>query len=214
MRQSVAIVVWLLAGLIVASTMPRAAHAADVKPYFLVASPEMGDPVFRQSVIMMIPTIEAPLLAGVIINEPTGTAAHEVFPHFPALKDAQASAYYGGPVDNGKPTVALRGAAPPGKATQVFDDVYVSTDADTIAQILKDPAHPGDVRIFLGRAQWLDEQLHFEIMEGAWYVVPADADQVFSTDPAHLWRKLVERSQLQEAGFILPFVGHQSTVIP
>jgi putative transcriptional regulator len=209
MGQSVAIVVSLLAGLIVASTAPRAALAADAKPYFLVASPEMADPVFRQSVIMMIPTIEPPLLAGVIINEPTGTAAHEVFPHFPALKDATASAYYGGPVDNGKPTLALRGATPSGKATQVFDDVYVSTDADTIAQVLqvlKDHAHPADLRIFLGRAQWLDEQLHFEIMEGAWYVMPADADEVFSTDPAHLWRKLVERSQLQEARFTFPFL--------
>jgi putative transcriptional regulator len=214
MRQSVAIVGWLLAGLTVASLAPRTAIAADAKPYFLVASPEMGDPVFRQSVIMMIPTIEPPLLAGVIINEPTGTAAHEVFPHFPALKDAQASAYYGGPVDNGKPTVVLRGATLSGKATQVFDNVYVSTDADTIAQILKDHAHPADLRIFLGRAQWLDEQLHFEIMEGAWYVMPADADQVFSIDPAHLWRKLVERSQLQEVRFSCPFIDPQSRVSP
>ena len=214
MRQSVAIVVWLLAGLIAASMQPCAALAADAKPYFLVATPEMGDPVFRQSVIMMIPTIEPPLLAGVIINEPTGTAAHEVFPHFPALKDAQASAYYGGPVDNGKPTLALRGATPSGKANQVFDDVYVSTDADTIAQVLKDHAHPADVRIFLGRAQWLDEQLHFEIMEGAWYMMPADADEVFSTDPAHLWRKLVERSQLQETRFIFPLIDPQPRAIP
>lgn len=183
----------------------RAILAADAKPYFLVASPEMGDPVFRNSVIMMVPTIQAPLLAGVIINEPTGTSAHEVFPHFPALKDDPNSAYFGGPVDNGQPTLALRTSHPPAKATQVLDDVCVSTDADTIAQILKDGTRPANLRIFLGRAQWLPEQLHSEIMEGAWYVVPADAGQVFSPDPTHLWRKLVERGQLQETNFILPF---------
>ena len=60
------------------------------------------------------------------------------------------------------------------------------------------------MRIFLGRAQWLPEQLHYEIMEGAWYVMPADADQVFSSDPTHLWRKLVERGQLQETRFDTP----------
>jgi len=183
---------------------PSVTLAADAKPYFLVASPEMGDPVFRNSVIMMVPTIQARLLAGVIINEPTGTAAHEVFPHFPALKDDPNSAYYGGPIDNGAPTLALRTSNPPDKATQVVDDVYVSTDANTITQVLKDGAGPTKLRIFLGRAQWLPEQLHYEIMEGAWYVVPADADQVFSADPAHLWRKLVERGQLQETDFILP----------
>ncbi len=82
--------------------------------------------------------------------------------------------------------------------------MYVTTDAGTIAGALKDHASLANVHIFLGRAQWLPEQLHYEIMEGAWYVVPADADQVFSTDPTHLWRKLVERGQLQETRFDNP----------
>jgi putative transcriptional regulator len=202
MRHPIAIVLLLLSALMAASLPTR---ADDAKPYFLVASPEMRDPVFRQSVIMMVPTIQAPLVAGVIINEPTGTSAHEVFPHFPALKEDPNSAYYGGPVDNGQPTIAFRTPHPPAKATQLFDDVYVSTDADTIAQILKDHTRPANLRIFLGRAQWLMEQLHSEIMEGAWYVAPVDADQLFSPDPTHLWHKLVERGQLQEANFILPF---------
>ena len=80
----------------------------------------------------------------------------------------------------------------------------MSTDSETIAQVLKDRKASPDLRIFIGRAQWLPEQLHAEIMQGAWYVVPADADQVFSTDPTHLWHKLVERGQLQETNFILP----------
>jgi putative transcriptional regulator len=198
MRHPIVIVV-LLAALIAAPNV----FAADSKPYFLVANPEMGDPVFKQSVIMMVPTNQPPLIAGVIINEPTGTSAQEVFPHFPALKDDPHSAYFGGPVDDGRPTIALRTAHPPNKATQLFDDVYVTTDAAAIAQILKDHTGASDLRIFLGRAQWLNEQLHSEVMEGAWYIVPADADQVFSTDPSHLWRKLVERGQLQETSFRL-----------
>ncbi|HVN30051.1 MAG TPA: YqgE/AlgH family protein [Candidatus Binataceae bacterium] len=175
----------------------------DEKPYFLVASPDMGDPVFRHSVIMMIPPDQVHLRAGVIINEPTATSAYEIFPHLSALKDTPTSAYYGGPVDDGRPTLALRSATPPGKATQLFQDVYVSTDADTISQIVK--GHPANLRIFFGRAQWLDEQLHYEILQGAWYVMPADADEAFSADPTHLWHKLVERGRLQEAHYLFPF---------
>jgi putative transcriptional regulator len=204
MRRSVAIVL-LLSALMVTSTRTAISLAADAKPYFLVASPEMRDPVFRNSVIMMVPTSQAPLIAGVIINEPTGTTAQEVFPHFPALKDDPSSAYFGGPVDNGQPILALRTSHPPANTTQIVDDVYVSTDADTIGQILRDQARPDHLRIFLGRAQWAKDQLHYEIMEGAWYVMPADADQIFSADPAHLWHKLAERGQLQETGFIMPF---------
>ena len=185
----------------------RAAYATDAKPYFLVASPEMRDPIFRESVIMMVPTIQAPLLAGVIINEPTGTSAQEVFPHFPALKDDPSSAYYGGPVDNGRPTIALRTNHPPGHAVQLFEDVYVSTDADTIAQILKDHTAPANLRIFLGRAQWLEDQLQSELMREAWYIVPPDAELLFSADPTHLWRKLVARGQLQETNFDSILIG-------
>jgi len=181
------------------------ALAAGAKPSFLVATPQMGDPIFGGSVIMMIPTIDAPLLAGVIINKPTGTSAQEVFPHFPALKDGPNRAYFGGPVDNGQAILAIRTSHPPAKAIKVFEDVYVSTDAEAIAQIIKDNTDPASLRIFLGRAQWLNEQLHTEIMEGAWYVVPAEAAQVFDPDPTHLWRKLVERGELQEVRMMLPF---------
>jgi putative transcriptional regulator len=201
MSRSVTIVLVLLTAL-----MPTlSAFAAGARPYFLVATPQMGDPIFGGSVIMMIPTIDAPLLAGVIINKPTTTSPQEVFPHFPALKNGPNSAYFGGPVDNGQAIVALRTSHPPAKAIQVFDDVYVSADADTIAQIIKNNTDPANLRIFLGRAQWLNEQLHTEIMEGAWYVVPADAAQVFDADPTHLWRKLVDQGQLQEVRVMLPF---------
>ena len=205
MRRSIAIVLVLMTALMAASMPVSTALAAGAKPYFLVATPQMGDPIFGGSVIMMIPTIDAPLLAGVMINKPTTTSPQEVFPHFPALKNGLNSAYFGGPVDNGQAIVALRTTHPPAKAIQVFDDVYVSADAETIAQIIKANTDPANLRIFLGRAQWLNEQLHTEIMEGAWYVVPADAAQVFSADPMHLWRKLVEQGQLQEVRLMLPF---------
>ncbi|HSU90619.1 MAG TPA: YqgE/AlgH family protein [Sporolactobacillaceae bacterium] len=210
MRRSVSIELVLLSALIAASLPSRASFAAGAKPYFLVATPQMGDPIFGGSVIMMIPTIDAPLLAGVIVNKPTTTSPQEVFPHFPAIKNGPNSAYFGGPVDNGQAIVAFRAPHPPAKALHVFDDVYVSADADTIAQIIKDNTDPANLRIFLGRAQWLNEQLHTEIMEGAWYVVPADAAQVFDADPTHLWRKLVERGELQEVRFLLP-LGHLDT---
>ncbi len=65
-------------------------------------------------------------------------------------------------------------------------------------QLLKDSSPSTELRIFVGRAQWLRDQLHAEIMEGAWYVVPASAEMVFSGEPSHLWDILVQRAQLQE----------------
>jgi putative AlgH/UPF0301 family transcriptional regulator len=52
--------------------------------------------------------------------------------------------------------------------------------------------------LILGRAQWLKEQLQTEIEAGAWYVVPAKPELIFS-DPKTLWTQLVGRGELMEA---------------
>ena len=92
----------------------------------------------------------------------------------------------------------LRAASPPEKSSAVIDDIYVSTDLDAIARLVKNPGI-GEMRLILGRAQWLKEQLHAEIVAGVWYVVPAQSELVFS-NPKNLWTTLVARGELLEAG--------------
>ncbi|HXN85670.1 MAG TPA: YqgE/AlgH family protein [Candidatus Binataceae bacterium] len=199
--------------LILCSAMPASAQQLrppEGKPYFLVASSDLYDPVFRHSVILIVPTTELPLVAGVIINEPTATPAHMVFPDVPAFKDLPNPTYFGGPVDNGEPTILARAANPIDKAIHLLDDVYVSTDHESIAAMIKDPAQSSDLRVISGRAQWKSDQLQMEITEGAWYIAPANAEMIFSTEPTRLWRKLVSRAELLEAsadryGFHSPF---------
>jgi putative transcriptional regulator len=177
----------------------------QIKPFFLVANPDLGDPVFQHSVILMVPSVELPLVAGLIINQPTSTAAREIFPGLPALKNQSEKAYFGGPVDEGEATLLIRTANAPANSARVLDDVYVSADHDAVNQLLKDASPATDLRIFVGRAQWLRDQLHAEIMEGAWYVVPANSEMVFSGEPSHLWDILVQRAQLQETRLPLQF---------
>ena len=82
-------------------------------------------------------------------------------------------------------------------ATRVFDDVYVATGRDAIAAVLKDPRIT-NLRVISGKAQWLHDQLYGEVMAGAWYVIPAKADLIFS-DPKDLWATLVKGGDLEEA---------------
>src|SRR5215831_2141883 len=65
-----------LAGATLAVAEPRGATA---KSFFLVASRNMPDPVFQQSVILMLPPDEPPLVAGVIINKPTNVTLGNLF---------------------------------------------------------------------------------------------------------------------------------------
>src|SRR5258708_7740455 len=114
------------------------ASAAE-KPYFLVATREMGDPMFQRSVVLIIPGTPHPLVAGIIINQPTGTPARDMFPDSPALKQKSEMAYFGGPVEPSKPTLLLRSPHPGGKVVRIEEDVYATDDRGSIAELLKYP---------------------------------------------------------------------------
>jgi putative transcriptional regulator len=183
--------------LVPAMRTARETKSAKVTSFFLVASPELSDPLFQQSVILMLPPTQIPLVGGIIINRPTTVPLPKLFSGVPGLKD-QATVYFGGPVEITEPSLLLRTSEPTGSVTRLFDDVYVSSDPSSIVKLVRDARPAGGLRLFLGRAQWTLSQLHAETLGGVWYIVPAEADLVFSPDPGRIWRALVERSQLHE----------------
>jgi len=195
----------LVAALLVAFTALMAtlapaqnAQSADLTtPSFLVATRDLQDPQFQHAVVLMIPSTAPPLLAGVIINSPAKMRVRDMFPDAHQLKSTQETIYLGGPVEPDQASVIFRASSAPGSATRIFDDTYVATGRDAIAGVLKDPRFT-DIRVILGKAQWLRDQLYSEVMRGAWYVVPAKSDLVFS-DPKDLWSTLVQGGDLQEA---------------
>jgi putative AlgH/UPF0301 family transcriptional regulator len=93
--------------------------------------------------------------------------------------------------------VIFRASSAQSSATRIFDDVYVATGREAIAGVLKDP-RISELRVISGKAQWLHDQLLGEVMAGAWYVIPAKPELVFS-DPKDLWATLVKGGDLQEA---------------
>jgi putative transcriptional regulator len=166
-------------------------------PSFLVATRDLKDPFFQHTVVLMVPSTEPPLLAGVIINNPGKKSVQDVFPQARRMTGAGETVYLGGPVEPDDVSVVFRASSPIGSATRDFDDTYVATGHDAVAAVLKDP-QVTDLRVILGKAQWLRDQLYGEVMAGAWYVVPAKSDLVFS-DPKDLWLMLVKGGDLEEA---------------
>lgn len=182
---------------------PPDARSTDLStPSFLVATRALEDPLFEHSVILMVPSTEPPLLAGLIINSPAKQQVRDIFPQVRALKGPAESIYLGGPVEPEDVSIVFRAPSAQSSATRVFDDVYVATGRDAIAAVLKDPRIT-DLRVVSGKAQWLHDQLLGEVMAGAWYVIPAKADLIFG-DPKDLWSILVKGGDLQEADAASP----------
>jgi putative transcriptional regulator len=189
----------LSAALIATLATAQDALSTDLtSPSFLVATHDLQDPLFQRSVVLMVPSTEPPLLAGLIINSPAKERVRDLFPQARNLKGAEETVYRGGPVELDEVSVVFRASSAIGSATRVFDDTYLASGHDAVAAVLKDP-RIADLRVILGKAQWLRVQLFNEVMAGAWYVVPAKSDLVFS-DPKDLWSTLVKGGNLEEAG--------------
>jgi len=218
----------LLLGLIPAVTGKTAQEAQSDKPetskpqpnktqgQFLVASRDLPDPLFHDSVVLMLPIKQGQLLVGLIINKPSKFKVRDVFPDSPALEKLDAQAYLGGPVDVdvGARSAIFRSKTPPENATLVFGDVYVTFDPDAIAALAADSEQASTLRVFLGRSQWDPDQFQNEVARGSWHSVHASSDSIFSAFPEALWRTLIDKAEprpvVQSTRPLFPF----ATVVP
>jgi len=199
-RSSAAFVFCLL--LVLSNTPVQAAQDkpneedSNEKTLFLVARPELGDPIFKESVVLMFPPSAIAVkgfVIGLIVNRPAQVALSEIFPNDDALKGRSEAVYFGGPVDPLAPGVVFRSSKTVKQAALLFGDVYVSFDPDFIKELLKRPERTPDLHLFVGRSQWAPAQLQNEMAMGAWYSVRAETSLIFSAGPQFLWRKLFER---------------------
>jgi putative transcriptional regulator len=181
---------------------------SETKTVFLVARTELGDPMFKESVVLIFPSSVGAaegLVVGLIVNRPAHVALSEIFPDDETLKNRSEKVFFGGPVNPRAPGVVFRSSKAAKQAALLFGDVYVSFDPQFIKELLKEPEKTPDLRLFVGRSQWAPMQLQNEMVVGAWYSVRAERNLIFSASPQYLWRKLLERADPAPSRFSLSY---------
>jgi Uncharacterized ACR, COG1678 len=82
------------------------------KALLLVARPELPDPIFKESVVLMFPSSVGAgegLVVGLIgVNKPARIALSEIFRNDKALENRSETAYFGGPVGRQAAGVVFR----------------------------------------------------------------------------------------------------------
>src|SRR5271163_2669005 len=102
----------VIAALIATLATSHRAQSTDLTtPSFLVATRDLQDPFFQHSVVLMVPSTEPPLLAGLIINNPAKQRVSEIFPQARQLKGADETTYDGGPVEPDEVSVIFRASS-------------------------------------------------------------------------------------------------------
>lgn len=177
------------------SILPEAGVEPTLTGRLLVASPELGDPNFVRSVVLLVDHDESGAL-GVILNRPSTTDVHEILPDWHLYATPPQVVFQGGPV--GRDSALALAARVDGKGEEGeppgFRHVHSGiglVDLDAPAEVIASSIR--SMRIFAGYAGWGSDQLEAEINEGAWFVVDADASDLASDDPEQLWTDVLRR---------------------
>jgi putative transcriptional regulator len=181
----------------VAVAVALGAHAQQVVGgTFLVASPEMTDPNFSRSVVLVLRKDDNGTI-GIVINRITSLLPAKVFPELAGgLGNYTGTLYRGGPVAPTRVLFLVRGlAAATVQGPEILDKVFLSGDQDSLGELTRLADGANDLRIYAGHAEWTAGQLETEIKRGGWTVVPATADLVFAEKPQGLWEQLSKRGE-------------------
>ncbi len=171
----------------------------------LLADLDLKDPHFLKSVVLVVEH-SADGAFGLVVNRSLGLTADQIVDEhnravkFP-LRRGKIPLYGGGPVENqavftlhtgldsGSCSPAVREVAP-----GLFFEPSFPAVRDYVSGV--SPEYPPDdlptVRLYLGYAGWGEGQLEEEMSEGAWHVVPAEANLVLRTPPTEMWQRAME----------------------
>ncbi len=163
----------------------------------LVAKPELRDPNFAETVILIVQYDSDKGTVGLILNRRTDVPLSKVFP---GLKGAKADPVYeGGPVEIETAQALLRAKEKPEGAIHLFGDVYVSGSKDVIESSIAAGAAPKIFHVYAGYGGWSAGQLEEEIEIGGWSLMAATAAIIFDDDPDSLWQRLQRQADTRIA---------------
>ncbi len=164
----------------------------SVAPGLLIAMPQLPDPNFERSVVLMVKHDDEGSF-GLVINRPSELQVSEVMRAMGVewLGDPDDPVWYGGPV---MPRTGWLLHTPvervhPEGAIQVTGEIELSTSPEQLRALAAAP--PPRVRFLMGYAGWGAAQLEHELVEGTWLLAEASPELCFDTEAEHIWEQAI-----------------------
>jgi putative transcriptional regulator len=161
----------------------------------LVATSDMRDPRFRETVILMVRHTKDGAM-GLVINRPAGDQRlSRILQDLGDDGDNAAGSvpiYVGGPV---QPELGFILHTTDYRRAGIIDvtgDIAVTATKEIVRDIVAGSG-PKKFMLIFGYAGWGQGQLEGELARGSWYTAPLDLPLVFDLDRDMVWERAVER---------------------
>lgn len=168
------------------------ANADCLRHHFLVASPWLGDPRFRNGVIYLCDH-SADGALGLMVNQRTTLTLGEILTQLELSgQHREEPVYNGGPVQPERGFVLHRSGTAWQNTLEVAEGVCLTTSRD-ILEAIGQGGGPASFLVALGYSGWGAGQLEEELAGNAWLTCPASADLLFDTPPEDKYRAVLAR---------------------
>ncbi|WP_037583334.1 YqgE/AlgH family protein [Stigmatella aurantiaca] len=155
-------------------------------PGLLLAMPQLGDPNFHRSVVLMLEHGEKGSM-GLVINRGAPLTLGELA-RGQSMKIAsdrtQQPVFVGGPVESHRGFI-LHDEETVSEKHVVLPGLFLSVTLDALGLLLENPSPR--VRFCLGYAGWGPGQLEREMAAGSWLFAEAVVHSVLEGEPSRLW---------------------------
>jgi putative transcriptional regulator len=188
---------WLV-GAELAAAVPAPAGGRGLAGRLLVASPDMRDPRFAETVVYMV-RHDATGALGLVVNRPLRSVPlAQLLERFGMPSEHAQGAilvHWGGPVD---PTRAFVLHTPDYRVdgTIVVKEQIAFTGSRKIIEAIAANAGPRRRLLAVGYAGWAAGQLEAELERGGWLTAAHDHDLLFDDDYPSKWQRATARRLL------------------
>lgn len=159
-------------------------------PAFLIASPQVEESCFKQTVVLLLEHDHAGA-TGLIINKPSVLPLQDfvqverlpIPPHIPA--------WNGGPQDQTKGIILHNRPSKLEHDNHVFGLSGAETALRRLVRASKKPRHRSELyphRFLIGCASWQPDQLEEQLQRGDWFQIGVDRHILFDVQAEDIWQ--------------------------
>jgi putative transcriptional regulator len=168
--------------------------AGSLAPSLLLSMPQLIDPNFNRTVVLLCKHKPDEGALGLVVNRPLVTSGRVVVNLEPPVStDRELEVWVGGPVEPHRSWI-LVGDEAKGEIVSVpiARSLYLSTSPDLLRRLLE-PDPPPRARLIVGYSGWGPGQLEAELQASAWLMSDVDRDLIFETPPERMWEAAIRR---------------------
>ena len=167
--------------------------AGGTAPLLLVSMPQMGDPNFAKTVVLLCDYTDQGAF-GLVVNRQLPEPASQLIKTKPPIRvNPDLRLWMGGPVELQRAWVLMSEAqGPDDEQREICPGVLLSGSQELTLHLLQAPPSPR-ARVIVGYAGWAPGQLDKELAASAWLTIDVDPGLIFGVAAEQMWETALRR---------------------